>query len=360
MSHFTVLNLTSESDYLTWLKYWNAWPDREVFAHPDYVRLFLAPQDIACCAIYSELGSETINILFPFILRPLVDQPWLSTTNLTHPLFDITSPYGYGGPFKLLDLSDPHKFWISFNNWCVTANVVCHFSRLSVFPFQVLPYSGNTVEVSKNVVRDLSCTPDTIWNDYSKKVRKNVKKAQRSNLSVEFDHDGSKLDSFLDIYYSTMSRRNANSSYYYDLDFFSTLIARLQNNFLFCHVYHGRQIISSELVLISSSHIYSFLGGTNSEFYAYRPNDFLKHSVICWGHENSKSSFVLGGGYQPNDGIYRYKLGFAPSGEVPFCVGTDIIDSSSYHQLVETRISWESHHNSDWSYDPSYFPVYRG
>ena len=119
------------------------------------------------------------------------------------------------------------------------------------------------------------------------------------------------------------------------------------------------QVVSSELVLVSERHLYSFLGGTLSEALPLGANDLLKHGIIEWGREQGKASFVLGGGYQPGDGIFRYKRAFAPDGVVPFAVGRLVFDPEVYAQLVELRQSWEASRGRDWRPSPGFFPEFR-
>ena len=83
--------------------------------------------------------------------------------------------------------------------------------------------------------------------------------------------------------------------------------------------------------------MYSYLGGTDEEYFAYRPNDFLKYHIIRWGFEHGYRQFVLGGGYGADDGIFRYKKSFAPEGIVRFYTGQAVFDSTGYDALCALR-----------------------
>ena len=97
-----------------------------------------------------------------------------------------------------------------------------------------------------------------------------------------------------------------------------------------------------------NENLYSFLGGTLSDYFAYRPNDFLKYSIIKWGIENHYKRFILGGGHGTEDGIFKYKKSFAPhDGCTPFYVGKRIINESIYNNLSDSK------NKSD------FFPLYR-
>src|SRR5512140_612349 len=67
------LDPAEPEDRASWLQLWNRWPDREIMAHPDYVKLFARPQDRVVAAT---LRCDAGGILYPFIVRPLAAEPW--------------------------------------------------------------------------------------------------------------------------------------------------------------------------------------------------------------------------------------------------------------------------------------------
>ena len=356
MNRFVVLDAAVEDERQRWLQLWKEWNEREVFAHPAYVALFSKSGERSLCAV---LGNERgARVLFPFILRPLETEPW--TRAEARGACDLTTPYGYGGAYNILDGDPPtDMFWDAFDGWCGTQRVVTSFARLPVFENQVIPFRGEVIEKGPNVVRYLDLNEEDLWRDYAHKVRKNVNRAREGGLKVEIDPEGRRLEEFLGIYTETMDRRQAGHGYYFPRSFFESIVGELAGSFAFFHVLSGGLLVSTELVLVSANHLYSFLGGTRAAAFEQRPNDLLKHEIIRWGMEVGKATFVLGGGYQAGDGIFRYKLSFAPSGEVPFRVGNRIIDPTALESLVSARRTWEATQNRDWVPSPGFFPPYR-
>ena len=110
-------------------------------------------------------------------------------------------------------------------------------------------------------------------------------------------------------------------------------------------------MISAELVIYGSENCYSYLGGTNSEYFDLRPNDFLKYEIIKWAKNKGLKNFVLGGGYGSDDGIYQYKLSLAPHGVYNFYIGRKVFDQKSYDELVSLRDENEL--------NEKFFPLYR-
>lgn len=353
VTSFKLMNSSIAADRSLWLNVWASWEEREVAAHPTYCELFCRPEDQPmCCLMEDDRGT----VLFPFILRPLSAEQW--ATEYVH-AYDLITPYGYGGPFAWGD-PDWRLFWQEFNEWARNSDVVSLFARLSLFEDQLIPFDGCVETKATNIIRTLDMPIDELWLDYKHKVRKNVKKARRSGLEVEVDYDGARLDDFLDIYCDTMQRRDAEEFYYFDREFFETLIEDLAGSFAFFHAMCNHRAISTELVLLSTSHMYSFLGGTRVEAFDIRANDFLKHSIVEWGIEQGKKAYVLGGGYECGDGIFEYKMSFAPKGQVPFRVGCSVYDPELYTSLIRAREQWESEQGVEWRPSPGFFPGYRG
>jgi predicted N-acyltransferase len=209
------------------------------------------------------------------------------------------------------------------------------------------------------VIRTLALDDDALWYDYAHKVRKNVNRARASDLRVEFATQGERLGDFLNIYYATMERNDARESYYFSRQFFEVLLAQCSEHTLLVHVLQKDTVVSTELVLCSQHYLYSFLGGTLAEYFPLRPNDLLKHELIRWGRDTGRSIFVLGGGYTANDGIFKYKQSFAPSGTVPFLGARLVHDAARYQDLVQRRRQWEASNGVDWTPRENFFPQYR-
>lgn len=351
MNLLRILRADNAIERAEWLEAWHTLPEREVFAHPAYVELFLQPGSAALAALACH---ESGGILFPFILRAL-DAEALAPPELPG-LHDIVSAYGYGGAFCWgRKAGAGNRFWEEYQAWAATNRVVSEFVRLTLFPDTSIPYAGAVERRLTNVVRDLEPTEDQIWMDFDHKVRKNVKKAIRGGLTVEVDTEGKRLDDFLRIYTGTMNRRGAGRQYYFSRRFFEDLCQNLSRQFVFFHALQGAEVVSSELVLLSQTSAYSFLGGTRQSAFDLRPNDLLKHEIIIWCKRQRKRRFVLGGGHEEGDGIYRYKRSFAPSGEVPFFVGFRTHLPKIYQRLVEYR----RERNGVSLRSSSYFPAYR-
>ena len=265
--------------------------------------------------------------------------------------YDLITPYGYGGFLGKITL--PELLQTTYQNYCISKGYVCEFVRFELFTDYYQHYEGEVESRTHNVVRTLYISLDDIWMDFKQKVRKNVKRANSYGLQILIENTNEHLADFLDIYYSTMSRCDAEQEYYFSKVFFETLNC-MKDNIMYFYAVHEGEIVSAELVIYGAEHAYSYLGGTKSEYFDLRPNDFLKYEIIKWGHEKGLKDFVLGGGYGSDDGIFQYKTALAPNGIMDFYIGRRIFDENAYKMLVEMRAK----DNPECINSP-YFPRYR-
>lgn len=349
---FQIIDGLSASGREIWRQAWLQSPEREVFAHPDYVRLFTGTAERTLCALYRD---ATGTIMFPLILRALRNEDWAAAGEAVH---DLTTPYGYGGPLSW-GRPDAAAFWTLFSQWAEESRIISLYTRLTLFEEDAIPFDGEVMPVSLNVVRLLDKPLEQIWAEYEHKVRKNINKARRSGLTVAVDTEGRNIERFLEIYNATMERRQAGENYYFPAAFFRSIIDNLPGSFAFFYCLQNDIAISCELVLVSNSRLYSFLGGTQAEYFPLRPNDLLKHEIISWGLAAGKKAFVLGGGQAQDDGIFRYKLSFAPQGTVPYCIGAKIFDQAAYDSVCALRRRHEGKSGKQWAPRPGFFPAYR-
>jgi hypothetical protein len=348
------LDASQEPDRRKWLDLWNAWPRREIMAHPEYVRLFARPEDRAIAAAARTAGG---GMLYPIIVRPLSAEPWAGPETRG---CDLTTPYGYGGPFGWgVTEGDARAFWTAFDAWAAAQGAATSFARLSLFGEDLLPFNGETVSGGPNIVVRVDVADDALWNDYRSEARRSVGLARERNVTIEFDPTGARLDEFLRIYTATMDRRGASRGYYFPREFFEAFVRNLAGHFTIVHAIAGGRAISSEIVLLSAENAYSWLGGTLAEGFALGPNYLLKHESFLWCRARGRKTVVLGGGYQPNDGILRYKQRFTRAADVPFLLGRKTYDAAAAGRLVERRRAWEQAQGRDWSPAADFFPDYR-
>lgn len=322
----------------------------DVFYLNSYSKAFQQQGDGTPVLIYYENGKErAINVIMK---RDVALDKHFQGILDSNQYFDISTPYGYGG--FLCETSMTKQMVREYENYCLDKNYISEFVRFSLGSDYIKFYTGICQTQSHNVIRSLELPMDEILIDFEHKVRKNLKRADKNHLEIKIDESAQTLEGFLEIYYNTMSRNEAKAEFFFPKNFFETLNQMIQNTVYF-HVLFEGKIIASELVLYGKNNCYSFLGGTDKDYFHLRPNEFLKFHIIKWAKEKNLKSFVLGGGYGSDDGIFQYKKSLAPHGIVDFYTGKKVFNHKVYQELVNLR----KNQNNGFQETSPYFPLYR-
>lgn len=339
------------TDTEQWNQIVRSFEDYDVFYLNEYVTAFMIEDKkngTPVLLLYTHDSDRAINVVFR---RDVADDEKFSGKVPRGKYYDLISPYGYGGFWG--HVRDHDMLNKTYNAYCAANGYICEFVRFELFGDYYLYYDGEIETRTHNVVRNLEMPLDEMWMDFKQKVRKNVKRAQQNNLEIIIENTDAHLQDFLDIYYSTMDRSNAEGEYYFSKEFYQTL-NRMRDNVMYFHVLSKGKVISTELVIYGARNCYSYLGGTYRDYFDLRPNDFLKYEIIKWAKEKGLKNFVLGGGYGADDGIFQYKTCLAPKGIVDFYIGRKMFDKEKYQSLVELRAS-----ENPACRDSKYFPKYR-
>lgn len=294
--------------------------------------------------------NETPLVLMPVYLRPVNDEE-----NIAAKYWDVISSWGYSGPLFEPEI-DPGlltRFWEEVDSWYEKNGIISEFMRFNLNGNQQY-YPGTLIEGMHNIKGRIQ-DPEIIWGNYNRKVRKNINRARRENLRVTISYGNisdTDFNHFYKIFLHTMDRTEAREDYYFDAEKLRRLINRFPANCAIALTWKDERPISSEMVLRSKYAIYSFIGGTLSDYFGLRPNEILKHEVIKWAWAEGLKFYVLGGGYGKDDGIFRYKQAFFPDDVCDYFTGRKIIDQEAYFRLSGIA-------GSEYDIREDFFPLYR-
>lgn len=298
--------------------------------------------------------DEDNLIVMPFLLRKI------QYINQKEQYYDVISPYGYSGPLFNQNLSRGYLilFWELVDEWYRNNNVVSEFVRFNLcnnYDF----YSGTLIPTLINV-KGAIIDSHVQWSNFKQKVRNNYRKGINNNLKIEiaFEHiDDSTIQLFHSIYIRTMARIHAEVEYFYSTNCLKNIIKLSRRKCLIAFVYFEDIAISAELILISGTSLYSYLGGTLSDYFSLRPNDFLKIEVLNWARKNDMEYYILGGGRKDYDNLYRYKKSFFPHDtDVIYYTGRKIVNKQIYDNLCNI---YNVEVSDKEKITTQYFPVYR-
>lgn len=353
---FECIKVKDKTDITYYQQNLNKVNDSNVFYSHEYINS-IAQKNFIYFTLYKE---DNIIALMPIYLKTINDYGTCNQNNSVY--FDASSPYGYGGPlFNSSNSKDEILlFWKKVDEWYQNNNVVTEFIRFNLCGNHE-HYTGHLIPTLNNV-RGTLVDFETLWTNFKQKVRNNYRKSLKCNLKAKIytnNIEPSIIEKFHNIYIKSLNRNKAASNYYFTKSYFEDLVNNNPNETLLVLVYKDDLAISAELILTDNDTLYSHLGGTHSEYFNMRPNDFLKIEVMKWALENQKKYYVLGGGRTNGDGLYQYKKSFFPvDDDVVFYTGRKIINHSTYNNLIkEIKVEF-TNAMDDIKDSKKYFPIY--
>jgi CelD/BcsL family acetyltransferase involved in cellulose biosynthesis len=291
-------------------------------------------------------------VAYPLVLRPLTELPFAA--DLVSGLWDSASP-PFTGPLPTAGAAaDDAEVGDEIVGLLAAEGVVSEFAHLH--PWSAAPALAGGGEPDREVVWvDTTLDEERLCREsYSKACRKNVNRAEREGVTVREARDADDVAEFHRIYIETMARNEALESYFYELDYFQAIFEELPGGARFALAELDGRVIAATLYLHDSDDVYSYLGGADHIHQQVRPTNAVVHDTVRWAREQGKRRLILGGGYRPGDGIFRFKASFSPR-RANLELGRRVLLPDDYETLVA---AWRRHHGADA--DPGgYFPAYR-
>lgn len=312
---------------------------RDVFYAPDFAQLcqdtLNASDEVKCATLITGDGGI---LLYPFVERNIgqaFGAPFDQDLN------DTISLYGRGGIVGDANEQDVQVFYTLLEKYFEDRNVFCSFDRFH----PVIANHGRVSKLTKVmdvggfVVVDIRPTLEEVVMSFKPSVRKDIRKAERNNIECFCEGNSEHLESFLEIYYQTMDRNSAGEFHYFSKEFFNGLSQYINGKFLFFYAVYQGTIVSCELVLYHGNYAHSFLGGTRADALPLAANPMLKKAILQKMKSLGCHFFLLGGGHQPNDGIFNFKKAYAPQGVYPSYVGGSIWKPEIYQGLKQDLVT---------------------
>src|SRR6266852_3540210 len=192
------------------------------------------------------------------------------------------------------------------------------------------------------------------WKAFTDALLKECLQFNRENVRVFEAQTMGDIREFHRLYVQTMKGRNALKHYYYPLDYFSTIFEHLRGSARFVLAGYKNQMVAGTLYLHDRHDVYSNLCGADMNFQHLRPTNAVIYDTILWGQREGKRRLILGGGYLPNDGVFRFKASFSPE-TARFFVYKRVHLPEKYAALCRY---WSSSYGQDLQ-ATAYFPPYR-
>lgn len=264
--------------------------------------------------------------------------------------FDFSSPYGYSG--WLIEGNNPEHLFCAYADWCRNNGIISEFVRfhpvLDNHTFHESAY--DVIPLGNTIVMDLS-SPEVIWANLTSKNRNMIRKAQKNGVRVYSGCYPSIFKIFKEIYNNTMDCVKANSYYYFNDDFYTSILNDLPHNAQVFYAMYDNQIIAAAVMLCSNGKMNYHLSASIKEYAYLAPTNLILYEAALWGCENGCKTLYLGGGVgSKEDSLYKFKKTFYRKDDVKrFYIGKKIYLQDKYDELVHMRDDMET----------GFFPKYR-
>jgi hypothetical protein len=323
--------------YIEGLKNWNIYfkefaeEKNDVYFNEKYVKLYENENTKPVCFIYNR---ENCYFMFPYLLRSF-------NINGRY-YYDFETPYGYGGPlFNTNDKVFVIEALNAFYQYGKQNNYVAGFVRFhpllnNSFCFETI---GQVINDRNTVAINLNIDIDAIWmNEIHTKNRNIIKKGIKNGLTFIADYEYKYLEEFIELYNHTMNKLNADSFYYFDRPYYTSLKRNIKNSFLGV-VLKENKIISIAVFLYSGIYGHYHLSGSDNEYLKFCPNNFMIWEAAKELKKHGVKTFHLGGGTDSDEhnSLFEFKRKFSSS-VYSFQIGKIVFNPFIYNSLC---FEWE-------------------
>ena len=265
--------------------------------------------------------------------------------------FDLATPYGYGG--WIIEGDETENLFSEYQDWMHRNGIICEFVRFHpmIRNHEQCSSFYDVVRLGEVVHMDLF-SPETIWENIISKNRNVIRKAKKNDVKVYNGRFPEIFEKFRLIYNATMDKDEANAYYYFEEQFYASILEDLPyNSELFWAEKNGK-VIAACIILAANGYLNYHLSGSLREYGSLAPTNLILYKVAMWGAANGYRTLYLGGGVgSGEDGLFKFKRAFYKGDLNRFYIGRKVFDQERYDELTALRTDITKE---------GFFPKYRG
>lgn len=271
--------------------------------------------------------------IYPYIKLPFEEEKFKE-------YFDLSSPYGYCGPYCTSDsfFKEAEIAFINYiKNNCITEFVRYHYlyNEQQKFAQQIQNLQNRTV-VTLNTTLDW----DTIWTkEFSSTNRNLIRKMEKEEYDFVLTDKKEDLLGFTEMYYSTMKNAGASDFYYFDKELINRLYTDLGEKIFLVKVEKENVVYSYSLFFISGGIGTYYLSARNVEYSKVPATNYLLSKAAEILKEKGATILNFGGGLtnEQDDYLFKFKRNFSKETK-EFFIGKRIHNNEIYNQIKENWI----------------------
>jgi lipopolysaccharide/colanic/teichoic acid biosynthesis glycosyltransferase len=257
-------------------------------------------------------------------------------------LEDVTSPYGYGGPF-----GSAERFWPAYLDWCEERGLVSSFLRFHPLAanHRLVPDAMTMERLADTVAWPLQ--EEDLFESMHRHHRRVVRKAEPA-FEIRVEEAPATLAGFVALYEETMRRVGADEFYFFAPEYWEALRDGLGSRLVLFEAVDGEGAAASILCFATSPWLNYHLGASAERARSSGATNLVMLAAARWGKERGFTHFHLGGGVGgTEDSLWEFKHRFAPASERELWIGKLVHDERTYSEL------------SDIPSVDGWFPAYR-
>lgn len=331
-----------------WDKTVRSFKDYDVYWLSGYVKAFKIHGDGEPLLFYYENGdTRGINVVMK---RDIAANEHFKNIIEPNKYFDFSTPYGYGG--WLIEGEHGEALFSSYEELCQKNCIISEFVRFhpTIKNHENCNVFYETIQLGEVVHIDLS-SPEVIWGNFISQNRNKIRKAEKNNVKIYNGRFPEIFDKFHYVYNETMNKDNANNYYYFDNDFYLSVLEDLPQNSQIFYAVKDNTVIAASIITMADRKMNYHLSGSLSEYSSCAATNLLLYKTALWGCANGYKTLYLGGGVgSSEDSLLKFKKSFYKGELSHFYIGKKIFDQYKYDELVSLRSEVN---------DTGYFPAYR-
>ena len=193
---------------------------------------------------------------------------------------------------------------------------------------------------------------------YSRALRQDIARARRAGLRTELDSDWAHLETFVQLYSSSMTAKAAPAPYWVRASDIRRMRDELSGQLhLFVTHVEGR-VIGAGIFSEHLGFVEAIMVGTDESVRRWSPLKVMLDDVRRWAHARGATTFHIGSGRGGRrDSLFEFKSRFS-RGRHDLWVAKWVLDPVRYRGLTTSRARRLAEYGLHMA-DPSWFPAYR-
>lgn len=184
-----------------------------------------------------------------------------------------------------------------------------HFIRVSKnFQTSFPELKGYSKDTAYTHLLDLDqMTEESIWANYKKRVRRDIRKAEKSGITIHEAKEPQEIDLLFDLYVETMKRNKAYNTWsrkaLHAID--QHLVKKEEAKILLAK--RKDEVIAGIILIFSPRTIYYFFAASAPQHLSLCPNDLLVHHGICLAIREGRKLFDLMASQKEDVALMNFK-----------------------------------------------------